>query len=90
MTPRDYKAFREKLGTPEQVARELGVTANTVARRERGEVPPTREPNMRFSGWLRRGRSLHHGSGPLEPTPSSRCATAPVPVISARGRPRPH
>jgi transcriptional regulator with XRE-family HTH domain len=39
----DYRALREALGTQEDVARRLGVSANTVARRERGEVALTRE-----------------------------------------------
>jgi transcriptional regulator with XRE-family HTH domain len=39
----DYRALREELGTQEEVARRLGVAANTVARRERGEVALTRE-----------------------------------------------
>jgi transcriptional regulator with XRE-family HTH domain len=46
MTASEYRALREKLGTQEQVARELGVTMNTVARRERGEVTLTREHEL--------------------------------------------
>jgi DNA-binding transcriptional regulator YiaG len=43
MTRDDYRKLREQLGTQEQVARALGVTSSTVARREQGKVPVTRE-----------------------------------------------
>ena len=43
MTRDDYKKLREQLGTQEQVARELGVTSTTIARREQGVVKVTRE-----------------------------------------------
>jgi predicted DNA-binding transcriptional regulator AlpA len=42
----EYRALREELGTQAEVARRLGVSANTVARRERGEVPLTREMEL--------------------------------------------
>ena len=38
MTPTDYKALRLKMGmTQTQLGEALGISANTVARRERGE-----------------------------------------------------
>lgn len=41
MTPAQYKALREKLGTQKAVADLLGVTRETVARREMagGKIP---------------------------------------------------
>lgn len=41
MTPAEYKALREKLGTQKEAAEMLGVTRETVARREMagGKIP---------------------------------------------------
>lgn len=43
MTPAQYKTERTKRGSQRQVAALLGVHPNTVARRERGELPVTQE-----------------------------------------------
>lgn len=39
MTAAEYRAIRKSIGTQEKVASMLGVAKNTVARRERGELP---------------------------------------------------
>lgn len=39
MTPAEYRALRDQLGlTQVELAEALGVTSNTIARRERGEL----------------------------------------------------
>jgi DNA-binding XRE family transcriptional regulator len=43
MTPKKYKAEREKRGTQTEVAQLLGVQREAVARRENGTRPVTRE-----------------------------------------------
>ena len=43
MTPKKYRAEREKRGTQTEVARLLGVQRAAVARREGGTRPITRE-----------------------------------------------
>lgn len=39
MTHQKYRELRQSLGTQKEVAGALGVAPNTVARRERGELP---------------------------------------------------
>jgi DNA-binding transcriptional regulator YiaG len=43
MTPSEYKALRQKLGTQQQVADLLGVHRVTIADREAGRKPISRE-----------------------------------------------
>ena len=43
VNPQQYKAEREKRGTQEQVAAKLGVSRITLARRETGARPVSRE-----------------------------------------------
>jgi DNA-binding XRE family transcriptional regulator len=43
MNPEQYKAEREKRGTQEEVAAKLGVSRVTLARRETGTRPVSRE-----------------------------------------------
>lgn len=43
MNPEQYKAEREKRGTQAEVAAKLGVARVTLARRETGERPVSRE-----------------------------------------------
>lgn len=42
----EYRTIRQSLGSQEQVAEALGVARNTVARRERGELPIDREAEL--------------------------------------------
>lgn len=46
VTPDQYKRLREKLGTQEAVAAKLGIARTTIARREVGIVPLTREAEL--------------------------------------------
>jgi len=47
MTADEYRARRERLGlTQAQLAEELGLSPNTVARRERDELPIPREAEL--------------------------------------------
>lgn len=46
VTPDQYKRLREKLGTQEEVAAKLGIARTTIARREVGIVPLTREAEL--------------------------------------------
>lgn len=39
MTAEEYRRLRQSLGTQKEVAEALGVARNTIARRERGELP---------------------------------------------------
>lgn len=43
MTPEQYKAEREKRGTQQEVAERLGVSRITLARRETGARPVSKE-----------------------------------------------
>jgi transcriptional regulator with XRE-family HTH domain len=43
MNPEQYKAEREKRGTQQEVAERLGVSRITLARRETGTRPVSRE-----------------------------------------------
>jgi DNA-binding transcriptional regulator YiaG len=46
MTAAEYKKIRESLGDQVRVAELLGVTKNTVSRRETGESPVDREAEL--------------------------------------------
>ena len=46
MSPADYKREREARGTQESVAALLGVDRTTLARRETGALPITREAEL--------------------------------------------
>ena len=46
MTPENYKAAREQRGTQTTVAALLGVHQVTIARREKGALPITREAEL--------------------------------------------
>ena len=54
MTPAEYRAAREKLGTQPEVAALLGVTPGTLSKRERGEpgYPITREAELAIKALL--------------------------------------
>lgn len=54
MTPAEYKAARERLGTQAEVAARLGVARSTVADRERGDMVITTEAAFAML-WLVRG-----------------------------------
>lgn len=43
MTPATYQSARKRIGTQEQVAAMLELDPQTISRRERGELPITRE-----------------------------------------------
>lgn len=43
MTPADYKANRKKLGTQREAAAVLGVSRETIAKRETGVYPINKE-----------------------------------------------
>ena len=43
MTPAKYKHARKRLGTQSEVAARLGVARSTVAHRESGKMPITKE-----------------------------------------------
>lgn len=43
MTPAQYKRLRESLGTQTEVAKRLGVTQETLSRRETGKLPINEE-----------------------------------------------
>lgn len=55
MTPAEYKATRERLGTQAEVARLLGVNRVTVAKRENGTMTITNEAVLAIRS-LRRPR----------------------------------
>lgn len=55
MTPAQYKAARERLGTQAEVAARLGVARSTVADRERGDMVITREASLALSALVGRG-----------------------------------
>lgn len=46
MTPADYQRERQLRGTQSSVAALLGIDPQTISRRERGEIPVTREAAM--------------------------------------------
>jgi DNA-binding transcriptional regulator YiaG len=51
MTPSEYKALRQKLGTQQQVADLLGVHRVTIADREAGRKPISREADYALT-WV--------------------------------------
>jgi DNA-binding XRE family transcriptional regulator len=55
MTPEEYKATRERLGTQAEVAAMLGVNRVTVAKRENGTMTITNEAVLAIQS-LRRQR----------------------------------
>jgi len=57
MTPPEYKAARERLGTQAEVARLLGVNRVTVAKRENGTMTITNEAVLAIQSLRRPGRS---------------------------------
>ena len=47
MSAADYRTFRESMKkTPAELAKDLGVDANTVTGRELGEIPITKEAEI--------------------------------------------
>jgi transcriptional regulator with XRE-family HTH domain len=50
MTPAEYKALRQRLGTQAAIAARLGVARSTVAHRERGAMPITIEAGLALLG----------------------------------------
>lgn len=60
MTPAEYKALREKLGTQKAVADLLGVTRETVARREQEGGKINREAELAIRA-LKKGRRQPSG-----------------------------
>ena len=57
MTPEEYKATRERLGTQAEVALLLGVNRVTVAKRENGTMTVTNEAVLAIQS-LRRPRRV--------------------------------
>lgn len=55
MTPKEYKATRERIGTQAEVAAMLGVNRVTVAKRENGTMTITNEAVLAIQS-LRRPR----------------------------------
>lgn len=49
MSPAEYRAKRQKLGTWKHVAELLGVNWSTIARREAGTIPITKEAELAIS-----------------------------------------
>lgn len=56
MTPNEYKATRERLGTQAEVAKFLGVNRVTVAKRENGTMTITREAVLAIQSLAKRKR----------------------------------
>ena len=68
MTPEEYKATRERLGTQAEVALLLGVNRVTVAKRENGTMTVTNEAVLAIQS-LRRPRRVRKSSNdPSSPT----------------------
>lgn len=57
MSPADYKAARERLGTQAEVAALLGLSRVTVARRETGALPITTEAALAIDALQARPRT---------------------------------
>jgi DNA-binding XRE family transcriptional regulator len=57
MTPEEYKATRERLGTQAEVAAMLGVNRVTVAKRENGTMTITNEAVLAIQSLRRPKRS---------------------------------
>lgn len=55
MTPTEYQRARQLRGTQSSVAALLGIDPQTISRRERGEIPVTREAAMALAS-LRKPR----------------------------------
>lgn len=56
MTPAQYKAGRERIGTQEEVAAMLELSRVTIARRETGALPITREAELAITALKKRRR----------------------------------
>lgn len=58
MTPAQYKAARERIGTQEEVAKMLGINRVTIAKREAGTKgwPITREAELAITALKKRRR----------------------------------
>lgn len=56
MTPEQYKSARERIGTQEDVAAMLGLNRVTIARRETGALPITREAELAITALKKRRR----------------------------------
>lgn len=56
MTHAQYKAARERIGTQEEVAAMLGLNRVTIARRETGALPITREAELAITALKKRRR----------------------------------
>lgn len=63
MTSDEYRKLRQGLGTQERVAEALGVRRNTVARRERGELPIDGEAELAMRYLAEHGLSTSKGNG---------------------------
>jgi len=55
MTPDEYRTERKRRGTQKAVAESLGVSRVTVARREAGSIPVTREAALALRHLRARG-----------------------------------
>lgn len=64
MTPADYKREREARGSQSEVADMLGVHKLTVSKRERGEIPITREAWLALRAIRKPKRAVHDTTGP--------------------------
>jgi DNA-binding XRE family transcriptional regulator len=56
MTAEQYKAIRERIGTQEEIAKKLGLNRVTIARRETGTLPITREAELAITALKKRRR----------------------------------
>lgn len=66
MTGTELKRIREELGwTQSRIANEIGVTANTMARWERGEIK-IYEPAARLIGFVSQGRKKELITAPFD------------------------
>lgn len=68
MTPEEYKATRERLGTQAEVALLLGVNRVTVAKRENGTMTVTNEAVLAIQSLRRPRRVRKSANDPSSPT----------------------
>ena len=74
MTPAAYQAARKRIGTQADVAALLNVDPQTISRRERGELPITREAALAMDALKSRRERLARGK--------RRAMQAPNPMMS--------
>lgn len=64
MTPADYKREREARGSQKAVAELLEIDPQTISRRERGEIPVTREAWLALRAIRKPKKPVHDTTGP--------------------------